>query len=159
MLSERWKSPLFVLGEPQPCHQRTTVNPHPPQNTLGPWPIPGGGRNDYMSAPGVGVFKPRLRTVRSWWLELIGERQQIVGPHPRASASVVPGQGPSFTFLTNSQVLLMLLSQGPYFENNQEQYLLFTRTECSGHVFTQKWEGDGERESSFNNFLKVFISP
>lgn len=45
------ESPLFVLGEPQLCHQRTTVNPHPPQNTLGPWPIPGGGRNDRMSAP------------------------------------------------------------------------------------------------------------
>lgn len=26
------------------------------------------------------------------------------------------------------------------------------------HVFTQKWGGDGERESSFSSFLKVFIS-
>lgn len=79
----------------------------------------------------MGVFKPRLGTVRSWWLELSVERQQIAGPYPRASASVVPGQGPTFAFLTNSQVLLMLLSPGPYFENYQEQYLLFTRMECS----------------------------
>lgn len=142
MLSERWRESLICPGwaaaVPPENHSKSPSSSKYPWTLAHSW----GWQKWLHVSTRVGVFKPRLGTVRSWWLELSGERQQIVGPHPRASASVVPGQGPSFTFLTNSQVLLMLLSQGPYFKNYQEQYLLFTRTECSrAHIHAKVGRG------------------